>query len=264
MKTHRFPGQGILKGILIVLLVILAFQSFGTNGLAAPAMPSHDLQEGENPPVLTCGCSSAALQVVLMIDDSGSMRTIDPQFRRDQSARGLVDALTTLPDAQAAVIHFTDEVKEKSEWIKINPANLAELHREIDRNQEFTYTLEPTDFMEVFTVAKNLFIQAATGNCTHRSILLFSDGTPEGPQGPLTGIELAKEFDSVGSNVLGISKLDEIYLVGFKVNAKYLNEEVRQGWYDLMNRSTVVEKLSTSQVGYRALYSLLQKNSQIL
>ena len=129
MNAHGSPGHVALKSFLVVLLVVLAFQSLGSNGLAAPANSSRDLQNGETTPVLTCSCASIHLQIVLLIDDSGSMRSNDPQFIRNQSARDLVNGLSTLPNARVAVIHFTEGLKEKPEWLEINPGSLDELHK---------------------------------------------------------------------------------------------------------------------------------------
>jgi len=279
MNTHRFPSQVVLKGFLVVLLVMLAFQSFGMNGLAALATPSHYFQEVENSQALTCGCLSTNIQIVLLIDDSGSMQTNDPQHLRNQIAKDLVNGLTTLhgdpvlrlQDVQVAVIHFTNDVIEddpknpavklKPELIKITASTVDELFRSISWQPEHNQ-MQTTDFTKPFEKAKDLF---AEGDCTHRSILLFTDGTPEGLHGRLTGDELAKEFENVRSNGQGIPQLDGIYVIGFRVNANYLNEEIKKYWSDIVNWSDIVEKLSTSQdkVPRLVLYSSEEFASQL-
>lgn len=229
MNTQRFPGQVVLKSILVVLLVMLAFQGIGINGLAAPAPSSRDLQEGGNPPVLTCGCASIHIQIVLLIDDSGSMRTNDPQFTRDQGAKDLVDGLATLQDVQVAVIHFTEGVKENLGWMEINPGNLDELHKQIDQNREVAYTLEGTNFLAPLREAKTLFMQAATGDCTRRSTLLFTDGILEDGQGMLHGDRLLGVAEAVSSSVQELYRLNaEVYFMG--LNFGPAPDEVEALW----------------------------------
>ena len=234
MNAHGSLGQAALKSSLFVLLVVLAFQSFGITGLAAPAAPiaaSHSLQAGGNPPVLTCGCASVQTQVVFLIDDSGSMRANDPEFGRNQRASDLVDGLAALQDAQVAVIHFTEGVKVNSGWMNTDPESLD---KEINRNQGLPYTLEPTDFSNPLRAAKTLFMQAPAGDCIRRSVLLFTDGILEGPQGRLTRAELSKEFEEVLLQAQEIPQLDEMYFIGFRAGANDWDEAITQGWSELL------------------------------
>ncbi|MGE5377713.1 MAG: hypothetical protein ACM3XO_21845, partial [Bacteroidota bacterium] len=106
MKTQRFTDRAMRKCFLVLLLAILAFQTFGINGLAAPANVSRRYQETSTYP-LTCGVSPnlsyCDIKIVLMIDDSGSMRKNDPRIKdslgndiggiRNQGAVNLVDLL---------------------------------------------------------------------------------------------------------------------------------------------------------------------------
>ena len=91
MNIHKFPGQAVRKILLILLLVILAFQTLRTNGPAAAA--ADDFQKGSDPQ-LRCGLPTYRdVEIVIMIDDSGSMRTNDPEHRRNDSAKEVVDYL---------------------------------------------------------------------------------------------------------------------------------------------------------------------------
>ena len=183
MNSQKSPFQLIWKSSIIILLVLLAFQSFGINGLAAPAAPSLNFQQGDNhqlacTPPSTTPTKFCDIQIVLLIDDSGSMRTNDPQKDpagglRNQGAKNLVDVLARqyylpavqlkadnpkvqLPDVRVAVIHFSANVKEYSGWININPSSLddwkkqqGELYKLIDWKNNYA-TMQYTHFIQPF------------------------------------------------------------------------------------------------------------------
>jgi len=235
MNPQKSPIQVIWKSFTIVLLVLLAFQSFGMKGQAAPAASSSLLQtETPEPMPLTCGSSAATptycnIQIVLMIDDSGSMRTNDPGGLRNQGAINLVKILADqyysaaqalkeanesfrLPDIRVAVIHFSRGVKRNSGWIPIDPNNLdqwkSDLNAEINwpprgtkEYTDFYARKQYTSFSEAFGFARRLLlssdVEGVAGDCTRRSILLFTDGTPENEGGILSGTALKDEMDSV-------------------------------------------------------------------
>lgn len=258
MNTRQFPGHPIWKSIVVVLLVLLAFQSFGINSFASPATSSFNFQEGGS---FTCTQISSSykppfcnIQVVLMIDDSGSMTTNDPQNDpngglRNQGAKNAVDVLArnyylnavnikkdnpdvSLPVVQVAVIHFSYEIKNKDvDWITINPASPEEwesqkvdLFKLIDRRNP---GYELTSFIEPFEKAKDLLDGSDPGgDCTRRSILLFTDGVPEAAKGRLVDQELENHMNAVAGTVAEIQEDQtrdqvEIFITGFKVARSY-------------------------------------------
>jgi len=298
VNTHRFFRQVALKGFLVLLLVMLAFQSFGMNGLAAPATSSPDFQEGEISQGLTCSPSSpfmtptyCDIQIVLMIDDSGSMRSNDPDGLRNQGAKNLVDILVMqyylpavqlkadnpdldfrLPDVQVAVIHFSNDVKENPQWIKIDPSSIedwksqqVELFEAIDWKNPANPRTQTTNFIDPFEKAAELLtpnnVQAGEESCVRRSILLFTDGTPEDLQGRLNGDKLLEHMGTIEEVIQGVQdQLPEqqklrIYVTGFKVDPNYW-DAVEPDW----SRIVAFPAISQGEIP-RAL--LLEKDSFI-
>ncbi|MGE5248811.1 MAG: hypothetical protein ACM3QS_01245 [Bacteroidota bacterium] len=248
---------------MIIMMGVIAFPGFGVQGLSALPSPLLRLQADGTPQALACTSTQTAsatycdVQIVLMIDDSGSMRTNDPQFRnpagglRNQGAKNLVDVLATqfylpavqlradnpevrLPDVRVAVIHFSETLKEYSrEWIQINPASLedwekqrVDLYKLIDWKNTYD-TKQYTHFIEPFAKAAELFksgdAQIQAGDCVRRSIMLFTDGTPEDVTGILQGKPLEEEMNKVNAIVQdNLSGLDvRVYVTGFKISPKY-------------------------------------------
>lgn len=261
MNTPRLSRQVPIKGFLVLALVISAFQSFGSNAFATPSASPNYFQQGGNPPTLTCTSpsvpSSCNVHIVLLIDDSGSMRTNDPQSNRKEGAKHLVDTLAMqyywlasevnatgprLPDVKVAVIHFSNRAIANSGWLQIKPGSRAEWETQrayvygiIDRPEEIR-EVDGTLFQDAFNAAAELFRsgdeQTTDGNCTRRSILLFSDGTPEDQQrGILQGQQMADEMAQVTTIVQkDLSKLDAIYITAFKVGPRYWTRTLENQW----------------------------------
>ena len=93
MKSKPAPVQPLLKLFLTLLLAALALQAAAGAGLAAPL--AQDTGPEQLPLVCSTNVSHAYcdLQVVLLIDDTGSMRSNDPTRMRNQGAKNLVDIL---------------------------------------------------------------------------------------------------------------------------------------------------------------------------
>ncbi len=256
----------------MLLLTLLAFQSAGLNGLAAPAAPSPSFQEGESQ-LLTCGCSAYTIQTVFLIDDSGSMLVNDRASNRNRIANELVarlvalqgDRVSQVKDVEVAVIHFSKDVIEKDdnhpdlnlkpEMIPVTASSRDRLAKTIDWQPATYDRTQTTDFLKPLIKSNGLF---TAGDCIRRSIVLFSDGTPEDEGGRFTGDKLTDTFSKLSLESQGIPELDGVYLIGFQVNAKYLSNDVRTAWFDLIkNWSDFDAKLSTSQsqIPHLALYS---------
>lgn len=258
---------------MILVLVMLAFQSLGMNSLAAPVASSLYFQEGRFASLpLTCDVAPAYsdVEILLMIDDSGSMWTNDRPMRRNATAKEMVDSLATLyylpalksalesgleaPNVQVAVIHFSDRIRATSELIKLNPNGLdyanykwededqKHLYGEIDKVPQVPYTLQKTDFTVPLLRAKELW-QGAQDDGTLRTIMIFTDGTPEEGQGPISGNKLRQKMEQVGLTGKELPKLYGLYVIGYKVAANYLTEEIKNSWIG------IATTLSTPQEG---------------
>lgn len=250
MNTHISLNQVLFRGLLVLLLVTLALQSFEINATAAPIVASGNLQTGGDVLPLTCSSSTSPtkhcdIQAVLLIDDSGSMLANDPSLNRRYGAKHFVDALATqyyslasqasstgLPDIQVAVIHFNESNLSIISWMDINPANPADwenvkqpIYEAIDQPKGFTR--KGTSFVGPLTEALKLFDSAKVGsNCIRRTVMLFSDGTPETDKGIIRGTALDNYFSESITPLFNKQPPlpDEFYLTGFKVRASYWDE----------------------------------------
>lgn len=286
MCTRKPYRHAVWNGLMTLMMVVLAFQGFGASTLAAPASRAL-LFQGGNPQALACTSSQTEsatycdVQLVLMIDDSGSMRTNDPQFRnpagglRNQGAKNLVDVLATqfylpavqlkaanpgvrLPDVRVAVMHFSKTLKEYSkEWIQINPASLedwekqrVDLYKLIDWQNTYE-SLQTTHFIEPFAKAAELFktgqVSVQGVDCVRRSIMLFTDGTPEDVGGILQDKALEDEMNKVKAIVQDdLAGMDvRIYVTGFKVKPSYW-VNVEPYWTEIVGTPAPDETLARS------------------
>jgi hypothetical protein len=115
------------------------------------------------------------------MDDSGSMGTNDPGARRRTDAHALLDDLLVplqarpnVRDVQVAVMHFSSGITPGSGWNSL-PDQLDTIREDISAPSVVS---QGTDFNGPLEEAKELF-SAADGDCVRRSIVLFTDGTPE-------------------------------------------------------------------------------------
>lgn len=259
MSILGYPSPVPVRKVLLVLVsALMVCQGFSINGLAAQV----DIQQGGNPP-LTCTSDSPVqscdVRIVLLIDDSGSMRTNDPQSNRKKGAMHLVDALAVqyyqlasesrnddaLPDTQVAIVHFSSRIISNSGWIQIKPSDRSAWETQraailglIDQGEEIR-EVDGTQFQEAFNAAADLLQsgdrQVAEANCIRRAILLFSDGTPEDLQyGILQAGGLDKEMADIASIVQSrLSGLDGIFVTAFKATSRYWNTAVEKHWLNL-------------------------------
>jgi hypothetical protein len=248
------------KFFLIILLGSLLVQVTAAPGTAASLSPATTLQGPA--PQLPLQCSNNVsnqycdIRVVLLIDDTGSMRSNDPSSIRDQGAKNLVDILTqeyyqlavdaqsmdpsvVLPDIKVAVIHFStctsinpqyhcsSDVKYNSGWLPITEKD--QLYSAIDwlKTQPNYYQVSQyTHFIEPFQAASDLFNDPAAGSnndCVHRLMMLLTDGTPEDARGPLPEPDLGIEMKQVKSVLQGFLSQpgNSLYVIAFKILPKY-------------------------------------------
>ncbi|HEX2696387.1 MAG TPA: vWA domain-containing protein, partial [Anaerolineales bacterium] len=284
MKRYTFPFQNLTKGFFILLLACLALQATGFTSTAAPL-------RDEPPPQIPLVCSTGIsheycdLQVVLLIDDTGSMRSNDPMHMRNQGAKNLVDILAqeyyqpaldaqaldptvVLPDIKVAVIHFShcisknpddkcsSDVKFNSGWLPITAKD--QLYQDIDwlNTQPLFYRIfQYTSFPEPFQAAVNLFNSpeaASKKDCVKRLTLLLTDGTPENQAGPLGEPALGQQMNQV-KDILKDYLADtqnHAYVTAFKVVKKYWDTN-EPYWQDIAGAENVSLEKSLDEVASR-------------
>lgn len=272
MNTNRHTGKMIWKSLLVFLLAVLVFQNSGMSGMAAPGDQPQSSLGGP----LSCSTPSYGdVQIVLMIDDSGSMRSNDPNFQRNKDAKKLINTLAIqyylpalvensgprLPVLNVAVIHFGRTVlkPESVQWATLDlnddPKNTqrnteltndwtVQLFDAIDQNREFGYTRELTDFNPAFKKAKELWsssdVKVAEGDGTLRSVMLFTDGTPEDKGGRYANERLQNYFEDLRLAVDGLPMLDGIYIAGYKINSQYFTQQVFDQWNDKIASKIII------------------------
>jgi hypothetical protein len=274
----------LLKGLFVVLLAGLALEAGGQAGLAAPS-------RAEPPPPVPLVCSTniarhyCDLQVVLLIDDTGSMRSNDPTHMRDQGAKNLVDILAreyyqpavdaqaldpgvALPDIKVAVIHFSQciskepldhcdkDVKFNSGWLPITARD--QLYQDIDwldTQPTFYHIFQFTRFPEPFQAAVDLFNApeaAPKSDCVRRLVLLLTDGTPEDRAGPLGEPALGQQMGQVKDILKDfLARLDDhVYVTAFKVVNRYW-QATEPYWQDIAGAQNVSLEKSLDEVASR-------------
>lgn len=285
-KTALIRSFKLFLGILLTSLVI---QATAGVGLASDGRLGTIPQEPAPQLPLQCSNTTSAnsnqycdIRVVLLIDDTGSMRFNDPTGMRNQGARNLVDILSqeyyqlavdakavdpnvVLPDIKVAVIHFShcistnpldhciSDVKYNSGWLPITQKD--GLYTAIDwlKTQPDYYRVSQyTHFIEPFQAASDLFndpAAASNNTCVHRLMMLLTDGTPEDVSGPLPEPALGDEMRQVKSVLQGfLSQPDNsLYVTAFKIVAKYW-QPTEPYWQDIAGVSDHVS-LETSLDG---------------
>ena len=294
MQPKIRPAYLTVRLFLILLLALIALQVTRGIGYAAPiqTLQSSSTVASASPFICTNLVSNQLcnVRVVLLIDDTGSMRTNDPTKIRNQGAKNLVDILdkeyyqqavdaqksdpsVVLPDVEVAIIHFSHcdttnhlcpadvnfpDVKFNSGWRSITQQQ--EIYQDIDwlSTQPHYYDVpQYTHFPGPFQSAATLFNQPAaaiTGDCTKRFMLLLTDGTPENAAGPLQGSALTNEMDQVKAAVKSFiaQPEDKIYVTAFKIASNYWSQ-VEPLWKatDLAGPSNVTLEKSLDAVASR-------------
>ncbi len=289
MRRHIHFILTRIKLILVPLLIVLGVGWAAIVGHAAPEDLAGPHQGAGTAFPLLCAGNVAKkycdLQVVLLIDDTGSMRSNDPTLMRDQGAKNLVDILdqeyyqaavdakakdpgVVLPDVRVAVIHFShcsssdpadhcsSDVKFNSGWLSITQKD--QLYSSIDwlkSRPNFYHIKQFTHFIEPFQSAVDLFNQPdaqTKSDCVHRLTLLLTDGTPEDVHGPLNEPDLGNEMLRVGSILKGFTAQADhhVYVTAFKILPRYWGP-AEPYWQDIAGSSNVSLETSLDGVASR-------------
>jgi len=272
MRQIRIDPRSRFGLLLSVLFLAISLSVTAGISLAAPSSLAvqrilADLPEQQenipycNTPSEDCN----KIQVVVMIDQSGSMRTNDPAPRlRFLGAENLVDLLAyrylearaaqsylqdlvaqgvleagaaqiITPTIQLAVLHFGSDVLYNSGWKTIDPKSYDDFEGlKTIISPEEPKGGEATNFIRPFEEAKKLLDQASSQDdqgCPRRVILLLTDGAPAGAQ-KLRGAALKAHMDRVAAIAKdGMSgKGDFIYVTAFNVKDDNYWGETRPFW----------------------------------
>ncbi|HDR00479.1 MAG TPA: VWA domain-containing protein, partial [candidate division WOR-3 bacterium] len=126
------------------------------------------------------------LDIVLVLDQSSSMRWTDPENNRVEASRFFVDFLSSYwareQDHRVGLVNFGDKKPPNPEdevhyLISLDTANLAERNRLLGRIKPLD--LVYTSFIEAFRTARILFDQAPADRERQRVIVLLTDGEPD-------------------------------------------------------------------------------------
>jgi Mg-chelatase subunit ChlD len=135
-----------------------------------PYAYADDAEGSERP--LTSG-TNEDLDVVLLLDDSGSMRLSDPLRLRDQGAKLLVQFLKK--GDRLAILAFSDDVRELRPLRPYDTENAQEVAEEIARiNNDGQYT----DMLSGLKAAK-LVLENSPREDSDKAIILMTDGQLE-------------------------------------------------------------------------------------
>ena len=289
MKRQMTLIRTLAKLVLVLLLASLAVQVTGGVGQAATGNPGLFPQQAA--PALPLVCSNTVSQkycdirVVLLIDDTGSMRSNDPTAMRDQGAKNLVDILdqeyyqpaldaqandpsVILPDIKVAVIHFShctssepsdhcsQDVKFNSGWLPITQKeNLYTAIDWLKTQPNFYHVKQYTHFTGPFQAAVDLFNQPEAGiknDCVHRLAMLLTDGTPEDIAGPLNEPDLGNEMGQVKNILKGFlsQPQNSVYVTAFKILPRYWSN-TEPYWNDIAGSPNVSLESSLDEVASR-------------
>lgn len=159
-------------------------QPAGATG--APVTPSPDPAIDD---LVACVQGSRELLVLVLIDESASLKQTDPENRRVDAARSALDSLIALsssegtasPNVSVSLAAFSNEFRPVQDWTTAGPDTAKELDSALDEFAGFN-TGKDTDFVNALAAGRDaLADQAAVitsegGEAPCRAIMLFTDG----------------------------------------------------------------------------------------
>ncbi|HSF80641.1 MAG TPA: hypothetical protein VLA49_05385 [Anaerolineales bacterium] len=249
--------SGMKTAILLVMsvLLILSGSPRGSHAVQAAPLPQEGLLACSGEGAFEPGAALCQdIQVLFIIDDSGSMRTNDPIQARFAGVENTVDILgevylqaleaqsRSLPKIFVSAIHFAGDVDLRTGWVPIDPADRQAwesggadgraainqiLVPDTIRNLRLT-SLRTTNFTDPFNQAVELFKTAppTEAGCSNRIVLVLTDGAPDLGRGPLTGDQLENHFEDVKASA---AELKELF--GSLIYVSGLNDETRLADY---------------------------------
>ncbi|MGN6696419.1 MAG: vWA domain-containing protein, partial [Aquihabitans sp.] len=152
----------------------------------APVTPSGDPAIDD---LVACVQGSRELVVLMLIDESASLKQTDPDDRRVDAARGALDSLIALassegeasPNVSVSLAAFSNEFRTVQDWTAAGPDTADDLNASLDEFADFN-SGKDTDFVNALSAGRDaLADQAAVitsegGEAPCRAIMLFTDG----------------------------------------------------------------------------------------
>ncbi len=188
-------------GLFLVAAVTLAGGLAGAGGASAgvptgPAAPARFGQAPADDPaaglddLASCVSQNGRLLVQLLVDESGSLLTTDPQNQRVAAAKSALSSLSSLtepsagatpPQVEVSLGGFAADFESLGEFTPLNAATLPRLQQDVDQFSTRNTGID-TDFAHAISGAgtaldrrsKQLSANGAKPPC--RAILLFTDG----------------------------------------------------------------------------------------
>lgn len=194
------------------------------------------------------------IQVLFIIDDSGSMQANDPIQARFAGVENTVNILGEVylqaleaqsrrrPKIYVSAIHFARDIDLRTGWVLINPVDRKAWESDgVGGETSINKTLIPdsirnltltsartTNFINPFRDAVELFATAPPVNtdCANRIVMLLTDGAPDLGSGPLTGKPLKDHFEDVKEYAAALKDT-----FGSRIFVSGLNDQTRLADY---------------------------------
>jgi hypothetical protein len=185
----------VVRGaIAAAALLVLAAPLAGAAGAApgqdpqgaAPKTPSPDAAILD---LVGCVQGSGRLEVLMLIDESASLKVTDPDNRRVDAAQAALDSLLSLaaesgsggPKVDVALAAFSNAYRSVTPWTAVGPDTTATLRASIERFRRRNRGTD-TDFVNALTGAResladqSALVTANGGRSPCKAVLLFTDG----------------------------------------------------------------------------------------
>ncbi len=223
--------------LLVVLLTTLFATSLPARGDGSFARPAQQSPQA--------GCN--ALQVVLIVDESGSMSQVingrapsDPEGLRFFGSADTARLLSTLhyiifPSStmQMALVHFGDRPQVGLDWTQFKSTSQSEHDQQLrDLAPSFTpmKSLGNTNFLAAFQTASSLFDQAQpqVNGCPVRAVVVLTDGQPALNRAGFSWQDHMTELADYVQNYMPPSS-HQIFVIGIDKDNTYWND-VKPYW----------------------------------
>lgn len=221
LPPHRRPGAAFALPAMPARLALLAALTALLPGLALapPAAAANDTTAVQE--LGSCMTAQGSGDIVLLVDQSGSLQQTDPDAQRVQAARYLVSRLATFAaendvDLSISVAGFDAEYVTRTGWRSVRDGNAGELLAAIDGLRDQDTGLD-TDYWTALEGARRALRDQARGSAGPRcqAIVMFTDGRfdieprgnaderkPYAPGVDLSGADGAREAERLGRESL--------------------------------------------------------------